>query len=104
MQNKAYVNLHTNMDHSDQNIDLNARAINGMTAFMKACSKGHKDVVQLLLDHSNEIELNARISNGMSPFMLACAEGHKDVVQLFLDHPDSNIERLIQEIANVIMF
>ena len=78
--------------------------MNGWTAFMHACSKGHKDVVQLLLHHSNEIELNARISNGMSPFVAACAEGHKDVVQLFLDHPNSNIELLVQEIANVTMF
>ena len=32
----------------------------GWTAFMIACYKGHKDVVKLLLDHSDRIELNAR--------------------------------------------
>ena len=31
-----------------------------MDPFMLACNHGHKDVVKLLLDHSEKIELNAR--------------------------------------------
>ena len=34
------------LDHSDPNIDLNARAIHGTTAFIAACGKGQKYVHQ----------------------------------------------------------
>ena len=54
------------------------------TAFIWACSKGHKDVVQLLLENSN-IDLNARNNRGDTAFMIACVLGHKDVVQLLLE-------------------
>jgi len=32
---------------------LNVKEKDGFTALMVACKNGHKDVVQLLLDHSN---------------------------------------------------
>ena len=35
----------------------------GLTPFIWACKNGHRDVVQLLLDHSERIDMNAR-SNG----------------------------------------
>ena len=35
---------------------LNARNEKGSTAFMAACQYGHKDVVYLLLDHSERVE------------------------------------------------
>ena len=66
---------------------LNIEDEMGMTALMWACYKGHKEVVQLLLDHFDQhIELDARNDDGMSPLMWACHEGHKDVVKLLLDH------------------
>ena len=53
------------LDHSNSNIDLNARDNKGGTAYLGACSEGHKDVVQLMLDHSNSnIDLNARDNEG----------------------------------------
>ena len=49
-------------------IELNARnseACGERTAFIVACAIGHKDVVQLMLDHSNSnIDLNARDNEG----------------------------------------
>ena len=60
-----------------------------MTVFMFACEKGHKDVVQLLLHHSNRIDLNAVDSFEETAFMIACSNGHKDVVKLLLDQSDS---------------
>ena len=65
---------------------LNTRDIFGMTPFMWACSRGYKDVVQLLLDHSERFELNARDDNGWTAFMWACFNERKDVVKLFLHH------------------
>ena len=52
---------------------------------MVACLNGHKDVVKLLLDHSEtNIDLNMEANYGMTAFIVACKNGHKDVVQLFL--------------------
>ena len=60
---------------------------------MFACYKGQKDVVKLLLDHSERLELNARgIDDGETAFMYACSYGHKGIVQLLLNSPDKNIE------------
>ena len=65
----------------------------GWTALLVACLKGHKEVVQLLLDYSGRcIELNARTNDGMTAFLLACTFGHKDVAKLLLDCSDRNIE------------
>ena len=64
-----------------------------MTGLMWACFFGWKDVVQLLLNHSERIiELNPKDDLGVTAFMLACENGHKDVVQLLLDRSDRNIE------------
>ena len=61
---------------------------------MVACKKGHKDVVKLLLNHSEgNIDFNARTTNsGSTAFMLACNDGHKDVVQLLLEQSGGNID------------
>ena len=55
---------------------------------MFACGNGHKDVVKLLLDHSERIELNARDNEGQTVFMFACGNGHKDIVIMLLAHSD----------------
>ena len=65
---------------------LNFKDTNGLTAFMWACNKGHKYIVQLFLGHSDRIDLNARGIAGMTAFMTACSNGQKDVVKLLLDH------------------
>ena len=36
----------------------------GLTPFIWACKNGHRDVVQLLLDHSERIDMNARSNGG----------------------------------------
>ena len=75
----------TELNTRDLLIELNATDQYGGTAFMWACLNGHKDVVQLLLNHPDKtIDLNARYDNGMTAFMLACNNGHKDVVKLLL--------------------
>ena len=60
---------------------------------MIACYHGHKDVVILLLDHSQgNIDFNAENYNGSTGFMMACSKGHKDVVKVLLDHSQGNID------------
>ena len=66
-----------------ENIDLNARSDQGFTALMLACSYGHKDVVQLLLDNSKmNIDLNARNDAGCTAFTYAWRNDDKDIVKL----------------------
>ena len=82
----------TELNTRDLLIELNATDQYGGTAFMWACYNGHKDVVQLLLNHADKtIELNATNNIGITSFMYACANGHKDVVKLLLNHPDKTI-------------
>ena len=66
---------------------LNTRDELGATPFIASCYNGHKDVVKLLLDHSEGIELNARnYCRGWTAFKIACRYGQTDVVKLLLDH------------------
>ena len=55
---------------------------------------GHKDVVELLLDHSERIDLNARNTFGSTAIMCACWNGHKDIVKLLLNmnNSDQNVD------------
>ena len=61
---------------------LNARDNNGWTALMKACHHGHKDVVKLLLDHSERIDLNATDDIGFTALRWAYALRHQDIAEL----------------------
>ena len=73
-------------------IDLNARSSSfGLTAFMYACSRGHKEIVKILLSKRN-IDFNLRDKDGWTAFVFACNNGLTDVVQLLLDHKEANIE------------
>ena len=64
---------------------LHIKDEDGFTSFMVACLNGHKDVVKLLLDHSEtNIDLNMEANFWMTAFIVACKNEHKDVVQLFL--------------------
>ena len=74
------------LDHPNM-FGMNTGVIDGFTAFMIACSKGHKDVVQLLMDHSERIDLNAR-NTGWTAFTMACLFKRKDVVKLLLEYPE----------------
>ena len=55
---------------------------------MNACYNGHKDVVKLLLEHSERIELKARSINGKTALMIAHRKGHQDIVQLIKEKLD----------------
>ena len=53
--------------------------------------RGHKDVVQMLLDNSERIELNARNNGGLTAFMMAGRYGHRYIVKLLLEYSDIDI-------------
>merc|ERR1719510_675057 len=56
----------------------------GTTPLIAAAFKGHKDVVQLLLD--NNADIDHRDSNVKTALMFAAWKGHKDVIQVLLDN------------------
>ena len=71
---------------------MNATLPDGTTALMMACKNGHKDVVELLLNHSNpRIDVNAKANNDTTAFIMACKKGHKDIVKLLLERSDIDI-------------
>ena len=75
--------MYTILSVSQEHDDLNARDEEGWTSFMIACYRGHKGVVQMLLNcPENNIELNAINVDGWTAFMIVCQRGHKAVVQL----------------------
>jgi ankyrin repeat protein len=64
-------------------IDTNKTTSNGDTSLILAASKGHIDVVKLLLNYGAGI--NIARNDGATPLILAAQEGHIDVVKLLLD-------------------
>eukprot|EP00929_Paragymnodinium_shiwhaense_P013180 TRINITY_DN121037_c0_g1_i1.p1 TRINITY_DN121037_c0_g1~~TRINITY_DN121037_c0_g1_i1.p1 ORF type:complete len:1164 (+),score=237.91 TRINITY_DN121037_c0_g1_i1:132-3623(+) len=54
----------------------------GWTALMAACSGGHSQTAQILLDSG--ADLSATASDGFFALLEACACGHRDVVELLL--------------------
>ena len=70
--------------------DFNQRSFLGNTTFMLSCRFGHTEIVNLMVNSSEElgIDLNARNDNGETGFMLACRRNHKTIVDLI-----SNLSR-----------
>ena len=78
-----------------EEIGLNIK-YNGNTPFLWACLHEHKDVVKLILYHSEHqsIDLNARDAIGRTAFMIACEfASSTDFVQLFLEYSDQRIDQ-----------
>ena len=68
-------------------IALHSRRNDSMNVFKFACTFGHKDIVQLLLEHPktrSNIDINAKDCYGRTACMLACSNGNADVVEYLL--------------------
>ena len=59
---------------------------------MNACDSGDEDIVQLLLEYSEDrnIDLNARDGYERTAFMIAYDSGGKGVVQLLLQYSNDD--------------
>ena len=116
-QGKIYVGLsrrksscrQTPLNHpKSEQIEMNLKDDQGMTAFVLACVNGWQNVVKVLLHHSKShgIDLNVKSSLGgvssvhldsrrsphlnfdASAFMLACCNEDITMVNLLLDHSE----------------
>jgi ankyrin repeat protein len=66
-------------------VDVNARNNNGKTPlFLTAFSRGHTDIIKLLLDHGADV--NAKEHNGETPLHSAALNASEDSTELLLSH------------------
>ena len=70
--------------------NVNAQLDEGITALIIASSKGHVDVVRLLLQQSG-VEVNARAENGATALVVASLAGYDDVVRELLRHSEVDV-------------
>ncbi|XP_067661816.1 serine/threonine-protein phosphatase 6 regulatory ankyrin repeat subunit B-like [Haliotis asinina] len=63
-------------------LDINNRGWNKMTPVMLAADHGHKEVIELLLNHRADLSISDKAGNNI--LHIACDSGHIDVVQYLL--------------------
>ena len=66
----------------DRGADVDMCVSTGTTALIAATSKGHKDLVSLLLDRGANVNV---VGNDTTALIAAVQGGHKDIVSLLLD-------------------
>lgn len=71
-------------------VDVNARNWNGLTALSKACRCGHEGTVKRLLAHP-EVKINVKDNEGHTPLSRAAKNGNEGVVRLLLDEPSIQV-------------
>ena len=66
-----------------QDVDIDVRDIGGRTPLSYAISRGHLDIVKLLLQHNADID--CKDIEGRTPLSYAASRGHIAVVKLLLE-------------------
>ena len=69
--------------------DVNQSDEEGWSLLMAACSRGHIEIVNALLQHSY-IDVNEQDNLGRTALMIACQLNQLYCVQALLKHPDIN--------------
>ena len=68
----------------DDTVNVNGKGYSdGCNALHEACSSGHDDIAELLLD--NGANIDARSDSNETPLMMACFDGHASITKLLLD-------------------
>ena len=69
---------------SENNIDLNAKDIWGLTAFQCACMDGKLETVEMMLENAETFKINLTVkdSSGFTGFQVAKCHGRTRVVNL----------------------
>jgi ankyrin repeat protein len=69
-----------------ENIDIDARDQEGMTAFIWAARRGQKKAIDMLLFRKPDLNIDVRDENGWTPLIWAARRGHKSIVRLLLNN------------------
>ena len=74
-------------------IDINSSNKNGGAPLYQACSNGHLDVVDLLLEEDDILINQTHLKHGSTPLLKACENGHTDIVKrlLLISNIDVNL-------------
>ncbi|KAG0637841.1 ankyrin repeat-containing domain protein, partial [Tuber brumale] len=76
----------------DPRMDAGVTTQTGDTALHLAASKGHTNIVKLILQYGgSNIDHNARAFRGRTPLYLAAAKGHENVVRVLLTSQYSQV-------------
>ena len=67
------------------NIDLNAKDVEGSTAFHSACLMEEKKIVKMMvhLAKSFKLDLNAKNNDGQTGYEVAKSEGNLEIINIF---------------------
>jgi hypothetical protein len=65
--------------------DTNQCDSRDMTPLLAACTRGHTDVVQLLIEYGANIDQPCD-GDGRTPLYVACMAGHDTIVQVLIEH------------------
>ena len=74
----------------DENIDINVKDENGMTALHHAVIKGYLQLVDKLLEHEG-LDVNSTDGSGMTALHYAVRERFPDAVRALLAHEDTDV-------------
>jgi len=69
----------------DRGVDVNASPIEGLTALMSAASKGHTEIVRILLGAGANPNAKSKDADDTTPLIWAANHGHLEVVSLLAD-------------------
>lgn len=73
----------------EKGVAINTQDVNGNAAISFAASRGHDDIVRLLL--KEKADANLPNNKGISPLIAASANGRDNVVRLLLDAPGMKV-------------
>ena len=66
----------------DKGVDVNTKAITGVTSLHVAAGRGHTEIVELLITEGADV--NAKDDRGWTPLFEAVNNGHKEIVELLI--------------------
>jgi len=70
------------------------------SSFYRACFFGHKEIVEMFLQHGNGFDATQRQNQGCTPFFIACQEGYVEIVKLLMRHPLVDVNQPDYELAS----
>ncbi len=74
---------------------------NRRVALMFAASHGHKEIVEMLLEHNPNVDLQSK--DGWTALMIAAYHGHKEIVEMLLRH-NPNVDLQYKDGWTALMF